>query len=57
MILPTQCRIEFRIVGDLAKALQVSGVSVQVSALAFVILTPEYSYETSRGRNSEKIRG
>jgi hypothetical protein len=30
-----------KVVGDLAQAIQVSGVSVQVSALAFVFLTPD----------------
>jgi hypothetical protein len=32
--------VYIKIVGDLAQALQVSGVSVQVSALAVVLLTP-----------------
>jgi len=33
--------VQIKIVGDLAQAIQVSGVSVQVSALTFVLLTPD----------------
>ncbi|CAB1085386.1 hypothetical protein D1AOALGA4SA_12874 [Olavius algarvensis Delta 1 endosymbiont] len=37
----TPDRVQFKIVGNLARALRVSGVSVQVSALSFVLLTPD----------------
>jgi hypothetical protein len=38
---PLENGVQIKIVGDLSQALQVSGVSVQVSALTFVLLTPE----------------